>query len=699
MSKLFYTSFFCLFIQTCFAQTPVLFDEQFNNNINLWPSEEAIDYTCQIKEGSYYITHKKPAFGTTFVSATSFDPELDFEIEAKITLTGGSNNYGFGLYTIDTRSSKAKLEHNFVISGNGYYRLYSIDANGIETVHKEWEKTNAVNIEYDQANILSIKKTGLTSSFLINGTEVMSIPHTSFWGTKVGFIINDTEIVKIDYITVKQDRGKINTIENKTSLKKENLGPNINSKIHDVTPVISHDGKVLYFSVRGDQPVSGNNYDGEAYYSTLNKDNTWNKRKSLGRPINNEETNFIISVTPDNNSLLLSGRYLANGKSNGAGFSISHRELNGWSMPEDLIIEDYYDDNIFGSFCLSADRQTLVLSIERKDSYGQTDLYVSFLKSDNTWTAPKNIGHTVNTFGSEETPFLAADGKTLYFSSNGKPGFGSNDIFMSRRLDDKWTEPLNLGPQVNTKDWDAYYTIPASGDYAYLVSGENSLGLSDIFRIKVSESAKPEPVVIIHGKVLDKVTKQPLGATIDYHELSSGTDAGSARSNPTDGSYKIILPYGKAYGFLAEKTNFLAESDNIDLTTIKEYTEIERDLYLSPIEVGKTIMLNNVFFVKSKAELLPGSFSELDRLVKVLTDNPELKIEISGHTDNVGDAALNLKLSEDRVATIKNYLISKNISAKRLSGKGYGGSKPIASNATEETRKLNRRVEFIIVGK
>jgi len=198
---------------------------------------------------------------------------------------------------------------------------------------------------------------------------------------------------------------------------------------------------------------------------------------------------------------------------------------------------------------------------------------------------------------------------------------------------------------------------------------------------------------------LDKITKQPLAASIDYHELSTGADAGNARSNPTDGTYKIILPYGKAYGFLAEKTNFLAESDNIDLTTIKAYTEIERDLYLSPIEVGKSITLNNVFFVRSKAELLPGSFSELDRLVKVLEDNPELKIEISGHTDNVGDAALNTKLSENRVTTIKKYLISKHIAAKRLSGKGYGGSKPIASNATEETRKLNRRVEFIIIAK
>jgi len=367
-----------------------------------------------------------------------------------------------------------------------------------------------------------------------------------------------------------------------------------------------------------------------------------------------------------------------------------------------VVVDDYYNDNDYNNFCLSADRKTLILAIERKDTYGEKDLYVSFLKKDKTWSAPKNMGTTINTYGNEGTPFLAADGKTLYFSTNGKPGYGSSDIFLSRRKNDSWTswtEPLNLGPQINTKDWDAYYTIPASGEYAYLVSADHSIGEADIFRVKVAESAKPEPVVIIHGKVLDKTTNQPLSATIDYHNLSTGEEAGIARSNPSDGSYKIVLPYGKAYGFLAEKTNFLSESDNIDLTTVKQYIEIERNLYLSPIEIGKSITLQNVFFERSKADLLPDSHAELDRLVKVLSDNPQLKIELLGHTDNVGDPALNIKLSEDRVTTIKNYLISKNISAKRLSGKGYGGSKPIASNATEETRKLNRRVEFIITGK
>lgn len=696
MKTLFYLGVFCMLFHPSFSQLPLLLNEQFNDNSNNWPdnyNEE--EYECSIKNGSYHIKNKKGLDGMTFMCTPNlFDPSLDFELETKLTFLSGGTN-GFGLYTNDNRFTKVDKVYSFLISSSGYFRISAYSSIDGDSVYQEWKEDITI---LSSSNVLKIKKTTAKSSFLINNKLVFEIPNFSFWGTEVGFIVYDSLAIDVDYLTIKQKRGEINLFENKTVLKKENLGPNINSAIQDITPVITHDGKTLYFSVRTDATDS----QSDVFYAKLNKDGTWGKKKDIGPPINNIASNFIIAATPDDNSLILSGRYNKDGSSYGDGLSISHREHKRWSVPEDIIVDDFYNNNEYVSYSFSADQKVLILSVERKDSYGKTDLYVSFRQKDNTWTAPKNMGSKLNTYTSEETPFIAADGKTLYFSTNGKPGYGSNDIFLSRRLDDSWTnwtEPVNLGPQVNTKDWDAYYTIPASGDYAYLVSGENSLGLSDIFRIKVSESAKPEPVVIIHGKVLDKVTQQPVAAIIKYHELSSGKDAGSARSNPEDGSYKIVLPYGKAYGFHAEKKDFLSESDNIDLTTIKEYTEIQRDLYLSPIEIGKSITLNNVFFVRSKAELLPDSFSELDRLVKVLTDNPELKIEISGHTDNVGDAALNLKLSEDRVTTIKNYLISKHISTKRLSGKGYGGSKPIASNATEETRKLNRRVEFIITAK
>ncbi|MDB5273873.1 MAG: yiaD [Chitinophagaceae bacterium] len=684
-----------------YAQSQLLINESFDGTSAIWYTDATESYSCKIHHGSYQIENKTKG-GNSFSIPALIDPALDFEIEASLMLTGGTDNYGFGLFAKDIRSSANQKEHYFTISGNGLYSLSTFSPIQKLIVTKPWTTSTTVRQGYHQPNVLKIKKTQTQTSFFINDTLVYSTPGNYFWGTKIGFVVYNEAQVHVDYITVKQDRGLSNELVNTKPLIKENMGSAINTKHDEFFPVISSDGNTLYLGVSGDENNVPDKERDDVWYSTSNSDGTWSKRQNIGYPINNAASNFVISVTPDNNSLILHDMYDEKANWKGNGFSISHRNENGWSIPEDMLVDKYYTLGNRVSYCISPDRKVLLLAIEREDGLGQNDLYVSFQKRNNTWTVPKNMGSTINTYGDEESPFVAADGKTLYFSTNGKMGYGNNDIFMTKRLDDTWThwsEPVNLGSNINSENWDAYYTIPASADYAYLVSDKNSIGLSDIFRIKVSDEAKPEPVVIIYGKVLDKNTHQPLGATISYHNLSTSEDAGSARSNPEDGSYKIILPYGKAYGFLAEKKDFLAESDNMDLTATSAYTEIERNLYLSPIEIGKTITLNNVFFVRSKPELIPDSYSELDRLVTIMNDNPELKIELSGHTDNVGDAAINLKLSEQRVQTIKTYLTSKHISPKRITGKGYGGTRPVASNATEETRKLNRRVEFTVISK
>jgi outer membrane protein OmpA-like peptidoglycan-associated protein len=439
----------------------------------------------------------------------------------------------------------------------------------------------------------------------------------------------------------------------------------------------------------------------DIWYSEL-KDGKWQNAKNINKPLNNVGYNFILSVSPDENTMLVANEYLSDGSPGASGVSITHRTATGWEIPQKIEIEDFYNLAKFASFCLSADGKKIFMSIERKNSYGEHDIYLSFLQKSGKWSVPKNLGPVVNTKGDEVSPFLASDNVTLYYSTNGHPGYGSNDIFITRRLDKswtKWSKPQNIGSEVNGVGFDAYYTIPASGEYAYFVSDEPSLGLDDIFKIKLKEREKPEPVVIIYGKVLDKQTNLPIDAEITYYDLNTNEEIGIARSNPKDGTFKIILPYGKAYGFHAHKRGFYPESDNLDLTQVKEFREVEKDLLLAPIEVGKNIILKNVFFVRSKAVLLPGSNPELDRLVKIMLENPGLNIEISGHTDNVGIPELNQKLSEDRVAMIIKYLVKKGVSAKRLTGKGYGDTKPVASNASEETRRLNRRVEFTILNK
>ncbi|RZK34581.1 MAG: OmpA family protein, partial [Hymenobacter sp.] len=304
---------------------------------------------------------------------------------------------------------------------------------------------------------------------------------------------------------------------------------------------------------------------------------------------------------------------------------------------------------------------------------------------------------------SDFAPFLAADDKTLYFASDGHGGYGKSDIFYSKRLDSTWTKwstPRNLGPVVNSPDFDAYYTLSAAGEDAYLVSSRNGIdGSKDIFRISLSPAFKPDVVTLVQGKVLDANTKKPIRAIIHYENLITGEEIGVAESSPIDGSYTIVLPAGVQYGMRAEAPEYLAENANLDVAAADKYSEKQQDLYLVPFKVGQKVKLNNIFFPQSKFYLQPSSFPELLRLVKTMKQYPTLEILIGGHTDNQGDPALNVKLSEDRVNEVKKYLVSKGIPANRLQTQGFGGAQPIASNEQEETRRFNRRVEFTITKK
>jgi outer membrane protein OmpA-like peptidoglycan-associated protein len=235
------------------------------------------------------------------------------------------------------------------------------------------------------------------------------------------------------------------------------------------------------------------------------------------------------------------------------------------------------------------------------------------------------------------------------------------------------------------------------GDYAYFVSSQNSIGNEDIFRVRLPQSLRPETVVLISGKVIDKRTNKPIGANIYYENLTTGENIGIAKSNPQTGEYKIALPANEKYGFRAEADNYVPINENLDLTRIKEnIQELKRDLFLVPLEKGQTITMNNLFFDFAKHDLLNESFPELDRLAKLLIDNPNMKIRLDGHTDNVGSSQANIELSLKRVEAVADYLTRKGVQKARITSRGQGSSKPIASNNTEEGRAMNRRVECTI---
>lgn len=501
---------------------------------------------------------------------------------------------------------------------------------------------------------------------------------------------------------------KDNIIREGTVVTIENLGAGINSDLPELRPTISADGNLLFF-------ICENHPRNTKYRSVPNSQDiwvafrdeqgNWSDAKHLAYPLNTTHYNAVYWISPDNNRLLIRGAFSQGGYM-GKGVSMCYLKDDGrWSQPEGLNIKNYqkYDRGKLSGASMAQDGQTLLLYMSTEDGSALNDLYVCFQKADGSWTEPKNLGKKINSPETDEmTPYLAADGATLYFSSNRAGGLGDNDIWMTKRLDDswtKWTEPTNLGAPINTPNWDAFFTMDAGGEYAYLTTSLSGYGASDIVRVRLLEEKKPDPVVLVTGNVYNKKTGEPITASLVYETLPDGTQVGNALSSPFDGAFKIVLPFNRNYSIRATANHFFSMSENLNLDSVAVagYTEIHKDLYLVPIEIGQTVRLNNVFFDFDKWDLRAESFVELDRVVKLLAENPAIEIELSAHTDSKGSDEYNLKLSDNRARSVMDYLIGKGIAAGRLRSQGYGETKPITSNDTDEGRQLNRRVEFTIL--
>lgn len=490
----------------------------------------------------------------------------------------------------------------------------------------------------------------------------------------------------------------------------EQLDEKVNSEYAELNPILSPDGKTLYFSRRNHpENIGGVNDKEDIWYSELGEDGKWQLAKNMGPQFNNEHPNFINSinsVTPDGRTavMLLGNKYLPKGKML-AGVSVSSNVGGRWTEPVPLNITNDYNFNEKANYFLTNNRKTLIMSVEREDSQGDRDLYVSFMKDDSLWTEPLNLGNVVNSAGEESAPFLAADDKTLYFSSNGFSGYGGTDIYVSKRLDDTWTswsEPENLGPEINSPLEDLFFNIPAESEYAYYSRGVTETN-TDIFRVKLPIMRSPEPWVTVKGKLVDGETGKPIGAKIIYERLPDGTELGIAQSNPETGEYEIKLPAGHLYGIRAEAKDHISESQNLDLRNITSDMVIQnKDFNLQPIRVARidenaTITLNNIFFDFDRATLRPESFPELDRLVSLMKERPAMQVEIDGHTCDIGDEQYNLGLSERRAKSVQKYIIGKGIEASRVAVQFFGETKPAVENTNRETRRKNRRVEFKII--
>jgi len=493
----------------------------------------------------------------------------------------------------------------------------------------------------------------------------------------------------------------------------------INTSHDEQSPVISPDGKYLFFTVCNHPQNMGSKRDPGDIWFSVSAGGQWTAPVHAGPVLNDPAYNAVAGFSRDGSELFLLSHY--DGTGNAArtqGISVSRNTGSGWSKPENISIPYFQNKSSLQSGHVSAEGNAFVFSAETYGSHGVEDVYVSVKSAAGKWSEPKNLGNKINTQFQELSPSLSADGNTLYFSSNGRKGYGSFDVYSSARLDNNWTnwsDPINMGEIVNSEGRELFFKTYPSAGFSLYTSTKNSDGYGDVkvYRpyIPLKDSAivvaqTPRDTVIqieeikretaddkfikVYGKITNAKNNEAVDATLIFE-----TSDTLMKANAIGGEYVVKIASTRSYVIKINAPGFVNDLEKLDVNTY-EMKDLEMNFKLQPIEVGTTVTLKNVLFIQSKPELLPESYPELNLVVQFMKNNPHIEIELSGHTDSRGSFRQLMTLSQQRVNRVKGYLVSKGIESKRIVGRGYGGSKPIASNDTEETRMLNRRVEFTI---
>ncbi|MBI2271803.1 MAG: PD40 domain-containing protein, partial [Bacteroidetes bacterium] len=469
---------------------------------------------------------------------------------------------------------------------------------------------------------------------------------------------------------------------------------------------ISADGSIMIFTSRRpftEKEIKKGKEGKENVYSSISKKTKWQAAEALSVAINEPDRfNSAIAISNDGQHLLL---YRDDINANG---DIWESFLKGteWSEPTKMP-EQINSSKHESSASISPDGNTIYFVSEREGGLGGRDIwYCTKDKKGGGWWKAQNIGPEINSTGSEEGVFIHPDGKTLYFSSTGHGGKGQYDIFKSVFEKGKWSKPENLGEPINTPENDLFFVMMANGKTAYYSSTfhKDNVGKKDVYEISFIPQKKEKPkgpsLTLLKGTVTDSLTGKPIEARIEISDNQKNERVTELHSNAASGNYLVSLPSGKNYNITVNADGYLFYSANINISSdTAAYKEIIRNIKLNKIEVGNKVVLNNIFFDYDKASLRSESYIELSNLLNLMTVNPKLKIEISGHTDNKGSAVYNKNLSESRAQSVVSYLISKGTEIDRLNFAGYGFQFPVATNDTDEGRQLNRRVEFKVLSK
>lgn len=502
----------------------------------------------------------------------------------------------------------------------------------------------------------------------------------------------------------------VKIINNPLSIRIENLGEKVNSIYPEYSPVLTLNMKTLYFTSRregstGNKKDYKGQYYEDVYYTSL-ENGEWSEAKHVGGKINTVGHEATISISPDGKTLFL----YKDDKGDG---NIYISELKGdeWSKPEKLpstINSEYWETHA----CLSPDENTLYFVSDRPGGFGGRDIWKSE-KIRGKWLEPENLGSTINTPYNEDAPYMLPDGFTLYFASEGHDNMGGFDIFISTISPDGfWSSPENIGYPINTTEDDIFYMPTPDEKHAFYSSSKNyGMGGQDLYYITIVKPKKK--TIMLRGRVADATSFRALKADVEIYSKTSNTNVSSLISNEDDGAYSTTLLLGHDYVIKSKADGYKMAEYNLSVNENEKRDLLILDIFLEPlllagdtakadiedVRVGEKIVLNNIFYDFDRATLRPESVKELKRLVKLMTDIPSLKIEISSHTDNVGSDEYNLNLSKKRAQSVVLFLIKSGIDENRLVAKGYGETEPIATNTTEEGRQMNRRTEFKILSK
>jgi len=479
-----------------------------------------------------------------------------------------------------------------------------------------------------------------------------------------------------------------------------NLGANVNSEFSEYWPCLTADGRTLIFTRLVTKDESNHNVrPQEDFFISEKVDSVWTKAKNMGNPINTSGNEGASSISADGNMMVYTSCACADGVQKCCDIYITYKSGDSWTTPIKLpppVNTDAWESQP----SLSSDGRTLYFSSNRKGGHGGYDIWMSTQNDDMTWNEPINLGDSINTSGDEQAPFIHADNKTLYFTSSGWTGLGGNDLFMSRRIaDTSWTTPKNLGYPINTWKDEMGLIVNAEGNRAMFASSRaGGFGKHDIYQFELPQDLRPTKSIYITGNVFDAETLDKLEANFELIDLETQKIIVKSKSDKNDGKFLLCIPINKNYALNVSKKGYLFYSDNFSLKdSLSSKKSYQIDVPLSQIKTGKICVLRNIFFETDLFNLKPESNAELNKLVDFLKFNPSVKIEIRGHTDNVGKAEHNKTLSNNRAKVVYEYLIAKQISQERLKFAGFGATLPVATNDTEAGRAQNRRTEFRII--